>query len=261
MKIKEFTFLADKIAPLEIQEEWDNSGYQVVTDDKDITGILIALDVTKEVIEEAVFKKANLIVTHHPLLFGEIKTIDYETGTGMLISQLIKNDISLYALHTPFDKVDKGNSFYLGNILNLKNMKRINDYSIVGDLSLEISFLGLIKYCSEELEIPGNAISYIGDSDSLVNKVGICTGSGAEYIDDAIKNKCDVYITGDIKYHDAMRAKIEGFNLLDLGHYGTEKFFIENFFELLVNELDLIGEYIPMYEFIENSDPYKYLEN
>ncbi|NLY82926.1 MAG: Nif3-like dinuclear metal center hexameric protein [Clostridiales bacterium] len=261
MKIREFTLLADKIAPIGIQEDWDNSGFQVVTEDKDITGILIALDITKEVIEEAIFKKVNLIVTHHPLIFGGVNSIDTETGTGMLVSQLIKNDISLYSIHTPFDKVEKGNNYYLGNMLNLKNMKKFNDYCVMGDLNSEISFLGLIKYCAEELEIPKNAISYTGDPGSLVRKIGICTGSGAEFIGDAIENKCDVYITGDIKYHDAMRGKIENFNLLDLGHYGTEKFFIENFFELLMNELDLIGEYIPIYEFIENADPYKYIEN
>jgi len=130
----------------------------------------------------------------------------------------------------------------------------VDDFIVSGDLREELPLLSLIKIASEELEIPISTIRFIGNANKLIKKVGICTGSGGEYIN---KHGFDVFITGDVKYHQALDAKIEGNNIIDLGHYGTEKFFITNFYEQLLNELDLIGVYTPIYEFIENMDPYE----
>ena len=254
MKIVEFETIANKIAPLDIQEEWDNSGFQVISENAEISGILVSLDITDEVIEEAILKKANLIVTHHPLIFNHINSIEVTTGYGKIITKLIKNDISVYSLHTPFDKICSGNNDYLAKMLGLINIKQYSDFILTGELRDKLPLSSLIKISSEELEIPLSAIRFIGDSSKYIKKVGICTGSGGEFINDS---KFDVFITGDVKYHQAMNAKIEGKNIIDLGHYGTEKFFINNFYEQLLNELDLNGDYTPIYEFIENMDPYE----
>jgi dinuclear metal center YbgI/SA1388 family protein len=254
MKILDFENIANKIAPLDIQEEWDNSGFQIISENSDITGILISLDITDEVIEEAVLKKSNLIVTHHPLMFNHINSIEVINGYGRLITKLIKNDISVYSLHTPFDKIKSGNNDYLAKLLGLVNMENVSDFVVKGELREELPVFSFIKVASEELEIPITSIRFIGDIKKGVKTVGVCTGSGGEFISDF---DYDVFITGDIKYHQAMEAKIEGKNVIDLGHYGTEKFFINNFYEHLLNELDIAGEYIPLYEFVENMDPYE----
>ena len=122
MNINDFIARVEQIAPLELQEEWDNSGWQIKLTDGDISKVMIALEVSSEVAYEAIAQGANLLLVHHPLIFGKIARVDNNNITGKLIIELIKHGISVYSTHTPFDKCTGGNNDYLGKVIGLEDV-------------------------------------------------------------------------------------------------------------------------------------------
>ena len=122
MRIDDFTGMLENIAPLETQEEWDNSGWQIKLTDGEISKVMVALEINRQVIFDAVLNNIDLIITHHPLIFGGINNVDHNNNTGNYIVELIKHGISVYSTHTPFDKCHGGNNDYLGMILGLENV-------------------------------------------------------------------------------------------------------------------------------------------
>ena len=224
------------IAPQFLMEEWDNSGIQIKTSNKDIEKIMVALEIGDDVIQEAIFNKVDLIITHHPLIFHEISQINTDDMVGRYINNLVRNGISVFSTHTTFDKAIGGNNDYLINLINMKmsRMVGIGNFGEFGigrlvKLKTPISLDSMISAVKEALEIPESEIKNVGDVGKLIQKIGICTGSGASLINDALKNGCDLLITGDIKYHDAQYAKEMGICLIDAEHYYTERIFSVNF--------------------------------
>ena len=150
------------------------------------------------------------------------------------------NNISVYSTHTTFDKAIGGNNDYLIGLINLK-MSRIVGTGNFGEfgigrlakLKTPISLDSMISTVEEGLVIPASDLKKVGDIGKSIQKIGICSGAGASLINDALKNGCDLLITGDIKYHDAQYAKEMGLCLIDAGHYYTEKIFSVNFAEKL----------------------------
>jgi len=228
------------IAPPFLMEEWDNSGIQIKTSNKDIEKIMVALEIREDVIQEAILNKVEMIITHHPLIFHEINQVNIDDAVGRYIDNLVKNCISVYSTHTTFDKAIGGNNDYLVGLINLK-MSRMVGTGNFGEfgigrlvkLKTPISLDSLIAAVEQGLSIPATEIKKVGDAGKAVQKIGICTGSGASLIDDALKNGCDCMITGDIKYHDAQYAREMGLCLIDAGHYYTERIFSANFAEKL----------------------------
>lgn len=238
MKLNSFIKLIEEIAPLKLQEEWDNSGIQVRSKDI-VKRVLVCLDVTDEIIDEAIDLECDMILTHHPLLFNSLSSVDSKNITGNYIAKLIKNNISVYSSHTPFDKCKGGNNDYLAKLLGLTNVKPMSGdeshFTRIGKLKEEAKIKDIIDLADSKLGINKSFIKLVGNPDKKIKKIGLCTGAGADFIDLAIKNKCDLYITGDVKYHEAMDAKANGIQVLDLGHYGTEYLFKENMTKLLLD--------------------------
>lgn len=243
MIIDEFKNLIEEFSPIFLQESWDNSGFQIKTGSLPIKKVLVAMEITDTVIDEAIYYGADVIVTHHPLIFGGIKSVDSNDVTGNYIFKLIKNNISVYSSHTPFDKCAGGNNDYLAKLLHLCNVEKMQSDESgicrIGFVDGECSINEYIEQISSWLKIDKAYMKFTGCLDDEVSKIGICTGAGAEFTDLAFAEECDLFITGDVKYHQAQKAKEMGLNLLDIGHFGSEKIFTENMASFLRKNTDL----------------------
>ena len=223
----------EEIAPKALSAEWDNSGVQIDVGKKDIKKVLVALEITKAVIEGAKENDIDMIITHHPLIFEPLYKVDSNTVTGNQITELIKAGISVYTAHTNFDAATGGNNDYIASLMKLVHVKRFKGDSIgrTGELLVKMSFKEVCAYVKESLKL--KYITASGNPDAKIRKVGVSCGSGGDMIDAAIESGCDLLITGDVKYHAARYAQERGICIIDAGHYGTEKFFAENMAVLL----------------------------
>lgn len=261
MNIFDFENIINKLFPLETQESWDNSGFQLRFFGN-VNKILVALEMTEAVAAEAVKEGANLIITHHPIFFSPIKTLDEGSYIGRIVKTLYEHKISLYSSHTPFDIAENGNNAYFGMLLGFENIRDFthapDKFLKKGDLDIDTTLEEFAMKVCEKLEIPFSSIKIIGDSSSRVLTVGWCTGAGGDFIENAVREAIDLYITGDVKYHQAVMAREDGQAVLDIGHFGSEKIFTKNMAKILRSEFaKLESEKAP--EVIETSrdrDPF-----
>lgn len=239
MEYKKLINIIEEIAPPHLAESWDNSGVQIYTGKKNISAVLVCLEINRDVIAEAERRGMDMIVSHHPLIFGGTDCIDAGDGqTGEYITRLIRSDICVYSAHLSFDNAPLGNNYYMAQLLQLTNTARPMDNEdgipgLTGDLPLPMDLDEACAHVTKALKLPDCYIRTVGDPGAILKKVGLCTGGGGEFLDIAIKEGCDLFITGDVKFHEAQKAKAKGIALIDAGHYGTEKIFAENFADQL----------------------------
>lgn len=245
MELIELETILDEIAPLSTQEAWDNSGIQLAAGPVDIDTVLTSLEITEAVIEEAEEVDADLIITHHPLIFGSLKNVDYRDMTGAYVVKLLNLGISVYSSHTPFDKVPGGNNDFLAELIGLSDVSGFclgdgtggrDMIGRVGHLETPMTLVSMMDLIAEELGMDPAQIRAVGRPDTVITTVGICTGAGADLMGLAVANGCQLFITGDLKYHDAQKARALGLAVIDAGHYGTEKSFAGNFAEKLIDK-------------------------
>lgn len=236
MKIKDIVNFLEEKFPLNLQEDWDNSGLQIGNVENDLTNIMISLDLDDEVIEKAIKKSCNLIINHHPFIFSPIKSIDLRKNYSKKIEKLIKNDISVYAMHTNLDKGKGGVNDNLAKILEFKKIFNLDTQSDIPmarfGLVDEISSADFAKFVKEKLNCKG--LILYGNKDKKIKKVAICGGAGSEFIKDAINKKCDLIITSDVKYHEAL-DNCKDINIIDPGHFASENHVIYMLKDLLEN--------------------------
>lgn len=251
MKLEELIQAIEEIAPIHTQESWDNSGVQLASGPLQIFKVLTSLEITDSVIEEADETGVDMIVTHHPLIFGGIHSIDYRNTIGSYIVKLLNLGISVYSCHTPFDKAPGGNNDYLADLIGLEQVTGIPDgkdfdmIGRIGQLPEPMTLVSMLDLLAERMGMDPEQIRAVGRPDSVIRTVGICTGAGADRMQDAAENGCQLFITGDLKYHDAQNAKAMGLSVIDAGHYGTEKSFAENFAAKLKEKTGRKIEIIP----------------
>ncbi|HKM28886.1 MAG TPA: Nif3-like dinuclear metal center hexameric protein [Anaerovoracaceae bacterium] len=251
MKSSKFIEIINQIAPESTQEEWDNSGYQINLHKTDYRKILVALEITEAVIDEAIEADVDLILTHHPTLFNPLKSLDSLQIPSSYIYRLCCEGIDLYACHTPFDKAEGGLNDYLATRLGLVDIGKFedesNDICRIGRFAEPLSLAEAVALCERALSFDKKYFRIVeapNQEKANIDIVGLCTGAGAEYIRDAAREGCKLFITGDVKHHEAQDAREIGLNILDCGHYGTEKIFTDNMCKLLV-------EQIPSFEDVE----------
>lgn len=227
MLLKEIIDKLNCFAPNNYQESFDNSGLQIGDVNREIDKALICLDVTENVINEAIALGANLIVSHHPLFFRGLKKITFDTYIERIVMLAIKNDIAIYSMHTNLDKIKTGVSCRLAEYLGLTNIS-ILSYDVqnenvglgaVGELKDECSELEFLKMVKDRLHV--HTIKYSPLRNKNVNKVAVCGGSGAEFISEAILHQADMYITADIKYHEYFLPDNQ-IVIADIGHFESE---------------------------------------
>ncbi len=209
--------------PQNLAYSWDNVGLQIGTKNKEINNVLISLDVTKEVVQEAIDKDVEMIIAHHPLIFSPLKSIHTDANIGTIIELLIKHNITLYIAHTNFDISNFGLNKMLGDKLQLEN-EEILDYTTdfeglgrIGDLPNETPLEDFITHLKELFDI--DSVKLIGSIDKTIKKVAVCGGSGSSLISAASRSNADVYVSGDITYHHALDARALGLTVLDVGHH------------------------------------------
>lgn len=273
IKVKDVADIIEKIAPVDLQEEWDNSGFQIKFADSCATRILTCLEMNMDILREASEKSCDMIITHHPLIFSGIKKIKSEDVSGNIIIHLIKRGISLYSCHTPFDKVKGGNNDVIADVIGLTSLKNLEgknvenpdkmvlrrsefDIGRIGNFEKTLRVRDIAEKLCRNLEIDSRKIRISGDIDKEIKTAGICTGAGAEFAKVALSNGCGLFITGDIKYHEACEAASMGLAVIDAGHYGTEKTFGENMKSKLEKYLDGKAEIIVS---SISTDPFKVL--
>ncbi len=254
----------ENVAPLNLQEPWDNSGMQVDCGNVKVNKLLISLEITHEVIDEAMEHKADFILTHHPLIFDKMKKLDCNSIIGQYISRLIREGISVYAAHTNFDTAFHGNNDYLAKLLELDRIRRFtgdchdsdgSSMGRMGDLKTPMTLKEAAFYVKGKLNLKRPVIT-VGDLERKVSTVGICSGSGSDLFGVGLSCGCDLFITGDVKHHQALWAKESGMAVLDAGHYGTEWVFVPNFAEQLSREIDESDETFEIIQSNINSDPF-----
>lgn len=231
----------ERIAPLNLAEDWDHSGIQIHSGFDSIKRVLICLDVTDDTIKEAKELGADMVISHHPFIFDGIYSLDVNDPKGKKIQELIKSSISLYSVHTTYDKSNTGNTVQMtkrlgfsGFPLSGKASGEDEDFSVlVSTLKEPLKLEQLIERVREGLNLKDYEIRLVISNQQPISKIGLCAGSGGDYLDQIIEEKCQVYITGDVKYHMAKDAKEAGITLIDPGHFGTEKFFAADFAQQL----------------------------
>ena len=212
---------------LKNQEEWDNSGLQIGSLKHNIKSVMLTMDIDLNIISLARDKKIDLIITHHPFLFGTLKSIDYDTYDGSIIKAVVENNISLYSMHTSLDMAEYGVNYQLAEILGIVNFQILhkinNDGSGYGGVG-EVEEISIEEYASKVKEYLNCKIIrlYSTNINKKVKRIAFCGGSGSEFISDAIESQADVYITGDIKYHQAQSALKNNLSIIDAGHFNTE---------------------------------------
>lgn len=227
IRVKDIAEVIESFAPKSLQESYDNAGLQVGDPEMPVTAVLLCLDVTEEVIREAKDRECNLIVSHHPLIFKGIKQLTGADTTQRLVIECLKNNISVYSAHTNLDSVWDGVSHEIARRLDVKDLEVLQPLQadikaglgVVGNITAvpKIEFLRKIK---ETFNV--TALRYSAQSPGLVvRRVAVCGGSGASLISAAVKAKADIYVTGDVKYHDFTSYGDE-IIIADIGHYESE---------------------------------------
>lgn len=230
MKISEVYDFLNTLAPYNTQLPWDNSGFMVGNVEREIDSILLCLDCTNDVIQQAVSKGIKLIVCHHPLIFRPVSNVSEDTP----VYNAIKNDITVISAHTNLDIAQGGVNDALCDVLNIKNVKPIIAENVpimrAGETEC-CSVKEFARFCSYTL---GNSVKYV-DSNGSVEKVAVCSGSGGEFVYDVVKYGFDTFVTGEAKHHEYLDAKRLGVNLIVAGHFATEQVVLASIRDKMLN--------------------------
>lgn len=233
MRCKDIIELIENEYPAYCAEDWDNVGLLAGDENAEVNDIMVALDAVDEVVNQAVNSNVQMLITHHPLIFGSIKQINNSSVIGRRLLKLIGGGIAYYAMHTNFD---------------IRGMARLNEEQIglvntgvlfetgeedgkpegigrVGELPEEMSYSQLAEHVKRSLGI--DSVRCYGYGDPAVRRVAISGGSGRSVVSCAVKAGAQVLITGDIDYHTGIDAAAEGLYIIDAGHFGTERVFME----------------------------------
>ena len=230
MKCSEICALIEQEYSREYACEWDNVGLLAGRRDKEVKKILLALDATDETVRMAVEKEADLLITHHPLIFSPVRRVTDEDLIGRRLITLIQHDISYYAMHTNYDT--RGMADLAAGLLKLDEctvLEEVRDGEgigrvgvLPGRMTLE-ECAGLVK---EAYDIPN--VRLFGPPDAQVRLAAVCPGAGKSTVKEALRFGCDVYITGDIDHHTGIDAVDQGLCIIDAGHYGIEHIFMKD---------------------------------
>jgi len=233
MKVKDIVELIEDHAPLEIQEHYDNSGLVTGELDQDITGMLVCLDITDAVLDEAIEAGIQLIVSHHPLVFTGIKNLVPDGMVNRILVKAIRHQISIFSAHTNLDKVMPGVSSALADQINLQDQQILvpdNDSNtdigmgIVGNLPAQMDEDDFMRMLKNRLNL--TCIRHTDFVGKPVLRVAVCGGSGSELLRFAKSAGAEVFITGDFKYHQFFEAD-KKILIADIGHFESEVFAIE----------------------------------
>ena len=270
MSVKRAEIIAylNEMAPENIAESWDNSGLLLGAFNEDISKIVICLDVTGQVVDEACRIGADLIIAHHPLLFSPIKRIDTETTMGTVLFKLIQSNINVYCAHTNVDKTDCGLNDLLAGIIGLRECEALDAVSAasfqkdeyifsqdrepkpyrIGEIPNLLSLRAFSEHVASTLKqdaimVSDLTISGMNDVQAkLIKRVAVMCGSYDIPMKELLENQVDAVVCGEIKHHQVLELIALGIFVVSAGHHGTERFFvhlIEKWLKEKYTELDI----------------------
>lgn len=237
MKVRDIASAIESFAPLSLQESYDNSGLVVGRYDDEVQKALLAVDVTDEVIDEALAEGCDMIITHHPIIFHPLKRFNSASYVERAVERAIRHNIVLYACHTNLDSAVGGLSWRVAEMLAMESVEVLqptNDagagFGVVGELS---SPKAVEEFLQQVMRTFG--VKVVRHSDLVkfeVRRIAICTGAGGSLIDDALASGADLYLTADLRYNDFMRHE-NRLILCDIGHFESEFCAIDILFDIL----------------------------
>ncbi len=260
--------LVDTLAPFRLAEEWDNSGLQAGDPEWPVHKIIISLDPSMEVMEEAEKQNAGMVLTHHPLLIKPEKSILFNQMPGSAISVSCRNRISIVSAHTSLDKAQQGLNDCFASLVGLRDL-----LPLVPDSDENTELYGSPGFGRKgELQFPGTLESVAsGIKTSLgldrvklvcenrgreIKTAAVCTGSGGSFVDDFLRSGADVYITGDIKYHEARRVEENCRALIDVGHFASEIAAVGLLYDRLRSAAFHAGFEVEIIKYKKEKDPF-----
>ncbi len=238
----------EALAPRRLAEDWDNVGLQLGHSDWPVRRILVALDPTPGVVEEAVRTSAQVIVTHHPLIFRPLRQLDLATVSGTLLQRLIEKRVAVITAHTNLDSVQGGINDILTGILELTDVSVLQPTATddphcglgrVGHLARPVRLKTLATNIKQGMDL--TQARYAGDPQRRVARVAVCSGSGSSLLEVFLASSADVFVTGDVRYHDARDIEAHGRGIIDIGHFESERIIVQHLAERLSAELEAEG--------------------
>lgn len=242
MKIKEVIKALERFAPLPLQESWDNAGLQVGLTEAEVSGALLCLDVTEQIVDEAASKGCNLIVSHHPLIFRKLARLTGEDYVQRSVMKALANGIVILSMHTNMDNARGGVNFKIAEKLGLQNVRFMNPRvvdgvecgsGVIGEWEEPIAaddFIIMLKkrFCVECVE-----------TNQLLRRpiktVAMCGGAGAFLVDEAVAAGADAFLTGEMHYHEFF-GREQQIQIAVIGHYQSEQFTSEVFRDIIESE-------------------------
>jgi dinuclear metal center YbgI/SA1388 family protein len=254
----------EDLAPSRLAEEWDNVGLQLGHPEWPVRRILVALDPTPCVVEEAIRAGVNVIVTHHPLIFRPLRRLDLATVSGALVQRLIEQRVAVITAHTNLDSVRGGINDILTEILDLTNITVLQPAATnephcglgrVGELA-QPAPLGILA-ADIKKGMGLEQIRYAGDSEQLVTRVAVCSGSGSSLLEVFLASPADVFVTGDVRYHDARDIEAHHRGIIDIGHFESERIIVQHLAERLTAWLADEGLRARVVRAVSEATPFK----
>ena len=234
VNVNDILTVIEALAPQRLAEDWDNVGLQVGHPAWAVDRILVALDPTPAVVEEAIQVGARVLVTHHPLIFRPLRNLDLSTVGGALIQRLIAQQVAVIAAHTNLDSVSGGINDVLAERLALVNctvlLPAADDAQAglgrVGDLPQPLSLEALVRDFKRRMGL--NIIRYAGRAAARIQRVAVCSGSGGSLVKEFLASEADVFVTGDVRYHDAREIEAHQRGVIDIEHFTSERIIVDH---------------------------------
>lgn len=254
--------VVNTIAPFELAEDWDNSGLQAGDYQWPVKRILVALDVTMDALIEAKEWGADLLLTHHPLVITPEKSIDFGKMPGSAIELAARGKIAILSAHTNLDKANNGLNDYFAQVLGIEcdlpfypDNQSDTGLGRMGKLESFMALKDLADQIKTRLNIPSLRVA--GDLDLPVKNIALCTGSGGSLTNHFLNSSAQVYITGDLKYHEARDIEAHGKAVIDVGHFASEHIVVDLLQNRLEQELPAAGFNVKIQGFKKEKDPFK----
>ena len=235
MNIREIIDALERFAPLPLQDDYDNSGLQVGTTETEVSGVLLCLDVTRQVVDEAIRNGCNMIVSHHPLLFRPLKKLT-DDNIGSIVIDAVRAGITIYASHTNLDNASKGVNLRIAQILGLTSVKPLdeqpdgNGAGIIGLFKEPMTEQELLALIKDKFGV--TCIRHNRELGRLIKRMAVCGGAGAFLADKAVEQGADAFMTGEIGYH-----RFFGYDgmikLIETGHFESEQFTVDLIADIL----------------------------
>ena len=256
----------NSIAPFSYAEDWDNVGILVGEPDMNITGILIGLDPTSQLLDEALQIRANLVITHHPVIFNPLKSIRTDTPTGAFIAKSVTRKIAIIGCHTNLDVVKNGVSETLAKKLGAENLRTLLPtggpsqpeigFGQIGRLKQEVSAKAFLNTLCSTLSVP--AVKIAGTLPESLTTIAVCGGSGSDLAEQALAAGVQIYITSEVKHSTARWAEEANFCIIDAGHFATENIITQTFASILQESLNNQTVKIDIHVTQKQENPFSY---